>query len=58
MECMELMMIEQSKERVFEKDFVPEFLFFFPGIMNEFTKLVVHTESWKKTHIKEISSFN
>ena len=70
MECMELMMVEQPEERVFEKDFVPDFLFFFPGITNEFTRLMVHTESWKKTHIvvdplgrvvfdgKGISSFN
>ena len=29
MECMELMMVEQPEERVFEKDFVPDFLFFF-----------------------------
>ena len=70
MEHMELMMVEQSEERVFEKGSVPGFLFYFPGITNELAKLMVCSESWKKAHIaidpagrmlfdgKEVSSSN
>jgi hypothetical protein len=70
MERVELMMVEQSEERIFEKYSVPDFLFYFPGITNELAKLMVCSESWKKAHIvvnpagrvlfdgKEVSSSN
>ena len=70
MEQMQLMMVGQLEERVFEKHSVPDFLFYLPGITNEFTKLRVFTESWNKAHIvvdlmgkilfdgKEVSSSN
>jgi len=51
MEGMELMKVEHSEEAIFEKDFVPVFMFFFPGTENELTKLIYSKESWKKAHI-------
>jgi hypothetical protein len=67
---MELMKVEHSEEEILEKDFVPVFMFFFPGKENELTKLIYSKEPRKKAHIeidpagkvlfdgKEISSSN
>lgn len=51
MEHMELMKVEYSEEVIFEKEFVPVFMFFFPGAENELTKFLYSKESWKKAHI-------
>ncbi len=48
MERMELMKVKHSEEVLFEKDFVPVFMFFFTGTENDLTKLLCCKESWKK----------
>lgn len=52
MERMELMMVEQLKVWVFEKDSAQIFPFFFPCMENGLTRFTVFKESWKKAHIE------